>query len=254
MNILGIIIFFIFGTIFGSFFAVVGQKLPIKENFITTKSRCDHCFHRLKWYDLIPLVSYIISLGKCRYCKQKIDPMLFLIELFTGILFAISFYSFNLSLDLVIALGIISLLMIIFVSDIMYLIIPDSLLVFFGIYFLIVQYFRIGLIDTLYHILIGVFLFTLMYIIMLLGNKAFKKESLGGGDIKLMFIFGLILDPLLGVFSIFIGSLVAMPTSIYLLIKQKERVLPFGPFLVLALLLLYFSKITAQDIITFLGF
>ena len=78
---------------------------------------------------------------------------------------------------------------------------------------------------------------------MIIGNKTLKKESLGGGDIKMMFVFGLILDPLLGTLAIFIGSVIALPTSLILLQKQKERVIPFGPFLAVAAILIVLLKL-----------
>ena len=102
-------------------------------------------------------------------------------------------------------------------------------------------------------ILSGLFLFTLMYVIMLTGNKVLKKECLGGGDIKMMFVFGLILDPLLGTLAIFLGSLIALPTSLVLLKKQKERVIPFGPFLLLALTFIYFAQISTPMVLRFLS-
>jgi len=105
-----------------------------------------------------------------------------LMELFTGILFAVSFYSFDFSYELLIALGIVSLLIIITVSDLNYLIIPDEVLVFFILYFIIVQFLSLGIVEVFLHILTGVFLFLLMYFIMWLGEKILKKESLGGGD------------------------------------------------------------------------
>ena len=87
---------------------------------------------------------------------------------------------------------------------------------------------------------------------MIIGNKTLKKESLGGGDIKMMFVFGLILDPLLGALAIFVGSLIALPTSLILLKKQKERVIPFGPFLLLALTFIYYAQITTPMVLEFL--
>ena len=70
-----------------------------------------------------------------------------------------------------------------------------------------------------------------MYTVMLIGNKALKKESMGGGDIKMMFVFGLVLEPLLGTLTIFLGSLFALPMSLYLMKRNNEKVIPFGPFL-----------------------
>ena len=89
---------------------------------------------------------------------------------------------------------------------------------------------------------------------MLFGNKILKRESLGGGDIKMMSIFGLVLDPLLGLLSIFLGSLIALPISFLLLLKNKEKVIPFGPFLLIAINLIYFTKVTSETIIKFITF
>lgn len=75
----------------------------------------------------------------------------------------------------------------------------------------------------------------------------FKKESLGGADIKLMFLSGLILGPMLSLVVIVIASLFALPPSIYLYFKNKETIIPFGPFLVIGMLLLFFSKLNFQE-------
>lgn len=248
-----LIIFFILGTLFGSFFTVIGLRLPKKENFINSRSHCDSCHHELSLTEMIPLISYIFQRGRCKHCKKKVDGLSSYIEFFTGVLFAVAYYSYGFTYELLIALGIVSLLMIIVVSDITYLIIPDELLIFFSIYFIIVQYLNLGFAGVAEKILTGIFLFTLMYLIMVIGNKALKKESLGGGDIKLMFLFGLILDPLLGAFSIFLGSLFALPMSLYLLYKQHEKVIPFGPFLLIALTFIYFTKLTTPMILSWLN-
>ena len=254
LDALYIILFFIFGATFGSFFTVVGLRLPKKEKFIFDHSKCDSCKHQLPLYEMIPLLSYLFKKGKCSHCNNKIPPMFFFMELSSAILFAVSFYSFGLSLYLLIALGIVSMLIIITVSDLTYLIIPDEILIFFSIYFIVLQLFNIGLIDTFIHILNGLFLFLIMYIIMLLGNKVFKKESLGGGDVKMMFVFGLLLDPILGTLTIFFASLFALPIALILYYSNKEQVIPFGPFLVLSVAFLYFSKLDSSYIITWLGF
>lgn len=251
--VLYIVLFFILGCLMGSFYGVLGMRIPNGEKFIWDHSRCDSCYHDLKFYEMIPVISYFMQKGRCRYCDQEISPLFPLIELATGLLYAISFYSFGMSLNFLLALFIISLFIIVLVSDLTYLVIPDSVLFFFALCFLIIQYFRVGLESTFYHVLTGSFLFLLMYLIMCLGNKLFKKESLGGGDIKMLFLFGLILDPLLGTLSIFLGSFIALPISLVIYYFSKENVIPFGPFLLLSFLLIYFSKITPEMILTFLG-
>ena len=254
MEALYLIIFFIFGSLMGSFLTVVGLRLPKKENFIISHSHCDKCKHELKMSDMIPIVSYFLQKGKCRYCNQKIDILSTYIEIFTAALFATAYYAFGFSYELLIALGIVSLLMIVVVSDITYLIIPDEVLIFFSGYFIIIQALNLGLVGCSKQIIYGVFLFSIMYLIMIIGDKLLKKESLGGGDIKMMFVFGLILDPLLGAFSIFLGSFIALPISLVLLYKQNQRVIPFGPFLLIALTFIYFSKLTTPIILSWLNF
>lgn len=253
MKITYTIIFFILGTCMGSFFTVIGLRLPKKKSFIKGRSHCDSCDHELSLLDMIPILSFLFLRGKCRYCKEKIDALSTYMEFFTGVLYALAFYSFGLSSELFIALGIVSMLSILSVSDISYYIIPDEVLIFMSIYFFIILTLQEGIEGSSISLLNGVVLFCIMYLIMLVGNKLFKKESLGGGDIKLMFIFGMILGPLLGIFSIFIGSCLALPISLVLTTKKKKNIIPFGPFLLIALSLLYLTGINEQLIFKILG-
>ena len=133
-----------------------------------------------------------------------------------------------------------------------YYIIPDEIIITFSILFLIVEFLAGDIKNVGMHLLTGILLFIIMYLIMLLGEKLFKKESLGGGDVKLLFLFGLVLDPLLGIFTIFLGSLIALPISIFILYKEKNNMIPFGPFLLLAFMLIYYSGITSEQIINLL--
>ena len=253
MDLLYIILFFILGLFFGSFFCCLGLRLSTKTNFVTARSKCDNCNHPLAWYDLIPVLSYIILKGRCRYCKKKINPLHLFIEVVTGVLFALSYYSFSFSLDLLLALALVSVTMIIFSSDLTYLIIPDEVIISFSIIIIIIQLLRLGLVGTLVSILSGALLFFFMFTLMKLGESLFKKEALGGGDVKLLFVLGLVLDPFLGLLTIFLASFIALPVSLYLLYKNKEHMIPFGPFILISFLIIYFSKITSNDIFTFLS-
>ena len=253
MYIYWLIIFFFVGTLMGSFYTVVGIRSGKNEDYVTTRSRCDKCNHVLGILDLVPIFSYLFLKGKCRYCHEKIDSLSTFMELFSGILYALSFFVFGFSYELLIALGIISLLIIIIVSDTTYYIIPDEVLIFMSVYFFIFISLNEGIKSGLLSLLYGALLFIIMYIIMIVGNKMFKRESLGGGDIKLMFIFGMILGPLLGVVSIFIGSCLALPISLIITMKKKKNIIPFGPFLLIALTLLYMTGINEQLIFRILG-
>jgi leader peptidase (prepilin peptidase)/N-methyltransferase len=173
-------------------------------------------------------------------------------ELFCGILFALAYFVFGISFELLIALGIIGLLIILSVSDISYFVIPDEILIFFSGYFIIINCLNKGVMYSLYTILSGICLFLVMYGILLLGNFVFKKESLGGGDVKLMFVIGLVINPILGLIVIFIGSLVALPVSLILLYKKRQNLIPFGPFLLISFTLVYFTGININMILEFL--
>lgn len=236
----------------GSFYTVVGLRLPKKEKFINSRSHCDSCDHVLSLLDMVPIVSYFLLGKKCRYCKKRIDGLSTYMEFFTGVLFSLAYYRFGFSFELFTALGIVSMLTIISVSDITYFVIPDEILIFFTGYFLIISTLSEGVMMSLFHLLSGLTLFGFMYLIMLLGNAVFKKETLGGGDIKLMFVVGLILHPFLGLVVIFIASFLALPISLIILWKKKQHLVPFGPFLITAFLFVYFTKIDMLTIIQFI--
>lgn len=249
--VIELVLFFIIGTVLGSFYNVVGYRLPKEESILNPKhSYCTHCNKRLKWYELIPILSYLIQGGKCRHCKNKISFFYPVIEILTGLLFAVSFYSFGYSYELIISLTLSSLFCIVIVSDINYLIIPDEVTLISAIIITIVQFLIGGLKGGLEAIGSGILLFIIMYLIMLLGNFMFKKESLGGADIKLMFVAGVLLGPLVGLLVIFLSSVIALPVSLIIYLVDRDNVIPFGPFIVAAMLILFLLKI---DLSMFLG-
>lgn len=238
------IVFFILGTLFGSFFLVIGTRLPLKENVITGRSRCDHCLHELAWFELLPIISFIFLKGKCRYCHQKISKSHFIVELITGILFLFGYLYFGFTLKLGIYLVNLSVALIIFISDMKYMIILDSPLIIGSFFIIVLRYFELGLKSTLYSIIYGVILFVVMFLIKKLGDFMFKKESLGGGDIKLAFLMGLTLGyPGVGfrlsLISIVFASFLALPYAIASLYLNKKNELPFGPFLIFSMLIIF---------------
>lgn len=247
-----ILFFFLIGLVFGSFYNVVGLRLCKGESIAFPPSHCPKCNHKLKIYELIPVISFIFLKGKCKECKGKISVMYPLVELFTGILFAVSFYKYGFTIELVLALLLSSLFMIIVVTDINYYIIPDSIIVVFGILIFIYNIISKGIKDASIYLVYGAMMFAIMYLLMKLGNVLFKEESLGGGDIKLMGILGMINKPLVSIVSLSTAAFIALPCSLYLYYRKKDRMIPFGPFIVVGVLLIMFLGIDAQDIIEFL--
>lgn len=252
IRIFWVVAFFIIGSVLGSFLNVCGMRIPAGKSIIKPNSHCPRCGHELKWYELIPIISFIMLKGKCKNCKEPISIIYPFAEFFTGVLFAVSFYSYGWSLDLVIALAISSLLVLVIVSDITYLIIPDSFIVITSIIILIANFFKLGILNGLLTVLYGVIAFMILYLILILSSKLFKKETLGGADIKLFFIVGLIFNPLMSMLVLVLACFIALPVSVVLLIKNKENVIPFGPFIVLATLFTFFTKINFEQIMSFL--
>ncbi len=250
MRILFTVFMWIMGSIFGSFFNVVGYRIPKNLSIVSPGSFCPKCNHKLKWYELIPIVSYLIQGGKCRSCHEKISVIYPMIEITTAILFSTSYFVFGFSYELIIALVVASFLVIVIVSDINYLIIPDEVTFFFCILIFVVKLVGEGIKGSIEALLSGLFLFLLMYVIMLLGNMIFKKESLGGGDVKLMFFVGLAIGPVLGAFSIFLSSLIALPLSLIVYLKNKDNVIPFGPFILIATFALILFRIDYSSVLS----
>ena len=121
---------FFFGLIFGSFYNVVGWRLPIGLSIVRPSgSFCPKCRHKLRWYENIPVFSFLIQGGKCRKCKEKISKFYIVIELLTGILFALSYWLFGFSFNFFLSLIVSSFFVIVIVSDLKFLVIPDEVAV-----------------------------------------------------------------------------------------------------------------------------
>ena len=233
---------FVLGLLFGSFYNVVGLRLPKGESIVFPGSHCPKCSHKLAWYENIPLISYVFLKGRCKKCKCRISAWYPAIELFTALLFLISYYVFGISEEFFISIVISSLVAIIFVSDVNYMIILDSPLVIGSILICLIRFIYNDFNSVLYSLLNGFIIFGMMYLIMLLGNFIFKKESLGGGDIKLSFVAGLALGTKLGIFYIILAAFLAFPYAVFVTIRNKENMLPFGPFLAASLLIIYLNS------------
>jgi len=253
MYIVCVIGMFILGMVFGSFYNVVGYRLPKGESIVKPASHCPNCNHKLKWYELIPVFSFIIQGGKCRKCKQKISFFYSFFELMCGILFALAFVIFEFNPELIIALTFISMLIIIVVSDYHYMIIPDEVLIFFGILLFGEITFIYDFPEAFIRLGHGLFAFLTMLAIKLLGDFIFKKESMGGGDIKLMFIFGLVLSYPMAMLSIFVASIIGLPISFFLMKKYQNHEIPFGPFLAAGAVILLLTGVDFSTLLTWLS-
>lgn len=252
MRVVYIICFFILGMILGSFYNVLGLRIVRKESIIKPKSHCEKCGHVLSWYELIPIFSFLFLKGKCLNCKTKLSYLYPFSEFFCGLLFAISFYSFGFTPELIISLTLSSLLIIVTVSDITYMIIPDRFIIISGIIILLTKLIFFDVNSFLMSLLYGMLSFMIMYLIMKLGDYIFKKETLGGADVKLMFIVGICVEPFLALLVIIVASMIALPISLFLLVKEKEHAIPFGPFILIGTMIVFLTKLDGIKIINYL--
>ncbi|TDK61559.1 prepilin peptidase [Bacillus salipaludis] len=228
---------FFLGLCLGSFYNVVGLRIPINQSIIKPRSHCPNCNHTLSTIDLIPVFSYVVLNGKCRRCKASISLFYPIIEMITGILFMCAPIIMGWSYGLIVAWTLISLLVIISVSDINYMIIPDKvLLVFSALFFLERGFFPLlPWWDSILGALVG---FTLLFIIAVL-----SKGGMGGGDIKLYGVIGFVMGVKLVLISFFLATFFgAFCGLIGMLIGKvkKGKPIPFGPFIALGALAAYF--------------
>lgn len=198
------------------------------------RSFCPNCKHKLMWKDNIPILSYLILKGKCRYCGQNISPRYLVVESLTALSFAMNsiFFSFYLSLALCL---ISSGLIIVSFIDIEKMIIPDTGLALTGIGAAIFSYLKGDWPGILVQAAI---VFGLMIVFYLFANY-FKKDSFGFGDVELLGILALSLGLIGTLFTIMISSIIALLTFVIIKITKSEKIkldyrIPFGPFIALA--------------------
>lgn len=248
---------FLFGLAVGSFLNCIIYRLETEQSFLKGRSFCPYCHHILSWQDLIPLFSFFILRGRCRYCQKPISLQYPLVELATGLIFVLIFKFqpvFTLcQFATILYLFIIScFLIIIFVYDLKYYIILDKV-VFPAIVtsFLYNIFYSLFLVDN-YKLLIQFLLSavgaaTFFLIIVLIS----RGKWMGIGDIKLAFLMGLVLGWPNIVIALFSAFLIGAIIGIVLIIlgrKSLKSEVPFGPFLVAGTFIALFF---GQEIVSF---
>lgn len=254
---INIIIFFIIGLILSFFFSKWGYRLPVGEDILEV-SKCDKCNHRLKFIEKIPVLSYIIQKGKCNYCNQKISWTYLPYELMTGLIYSLTYISFIgeelPTVKILFGLVFLSGLIIIIYSDIKYMIISDEVLIVFTslvVIFKLYISFRneeiLTLLDLGYEVIFMIIdaaiMYFIMFIIKKLGDLIFKKESLGNGDLKMMIYIAIVMGYKESIIIIFLASVFALIPSIINNYRKDKVMLPFGPFLAIATMLLFLMKV-----------
>lgn len=226
---------FILGTILGSFYNVIIYRLPKNISIANGTSKCPHCEHRIMPIELIPIVSYIFLKGRCAHCNAPISIRYPIIETLTGLSFMLSFHVFQLTLQSILAIIIASLCIIIAMIDIDTMEIMDRFhIIIFAL--AVLNIFFVSPLPMIDHI-IGFFIISIpLYIIALITG------GIGGGDIKLVAVSGLLLGFQAILVAFFIAAVFGGLIGIYLIYtKQKNRksLIAFGPYLCFGIYLSY---------------
>ncbi len=233
---------FIFGNIIGSFLNVVIYRLPKHESIVFGPSHCMNCNEKIKSYDLIPILSYLVLGGKCRHCHTKISMRYPLIEFINGLLYVWIFLVHGITLDCVLLMAFTSTLLVIAMIDYDTMDIYDGTLVVI----LILGVLRLALnFNSFPNAALGGLIVSIpLYIIAIL------TQGIGGGDVKLMAVAGFLLGVKATIVGTFIGILTGGLWGIILITlfkKEGKAMIPFGPFLCLGMFLATLYGIQIAD-------
>ena len=239
------IISIIFGALVGSFLNVCIFRLPKEESIIWPGSHCPHCKNAIKFYDNIPVVSYFLLRGKCRYCKGSISLQYPLVEGITALSSLFLIIKFGPSLSYLFYFAFVAALIVITVIDLYHQIIPDVISLP-GIGMGLLASLLIPQI-TLFNSLIGILLGGgSLFIVATFYQWLFKREGMGGGDIKLLAMIGAFLGWKAVLLTILLSSLIGSVTGILMMVvkgKDFKYAIPFGPFLSLgAVISLFYGE------------
>lgn len=227
------IIVFAFGLAIGSFLNVVIYRMPLGESIVQPPSHCPQCNHQIRPWENIPVLSFLFLRGKCSSCGTRISWRYPLVELLTAVVFLLVFMRFGWTLGTLIYIYFSALLIAITFIDLDHLIIPDGFLIAALIPGIVT--WLAGGTEILIHQLLGaVILGGIFWGIRFFGEKVFKKEAMGFGDVKFAAVLGWTLSWQIGIVAAFLSFIAA---SVLLLVLMPLKVIrfgqqiPFGPFI-----------------------
>jgi leader peptidase (prepilin peptidase)/N-methyltransferase len=239
------IVSIIFGAMIGSFLNVCIYRLPKEESIVWPGSHCPHCQKSIRFYDNIPLLSYFLLRGKCRYCEGSISIQYPLVEGVTVLSSLLLIMKFGLSLSFLFYFAFVAALTVVTVIDLYHQIIPDVISL---------PGIGVGLLASLlipqitfWNSLIGILLGGgSLFLVATLYQWFFKREGMGGGDVKLLAMIGAFLGWKAVILTILLSSLIGSITGIVIMVlkgKNFKYAIPFGPFLSLgAVISLFYGE------------
>ena len=220
------IVVFLYGIIIGSFLNVLIYRIPKKENIAVVRSHCMNCNYQLKWYDLVPLFSWLFLRGKCRKCGEKISIQYPLIEATNGLFYLLVFYKFGLSIESLLYCLLFSALLALSVIDFRTYEIPvgfNYFILILGLVRLVTDY-----VNWSNYVIGFLAVSTFLFIIIV----ASKGRAMGGGDMKLMATCGLLIGWKLIILAFLLGCILGSIIHIIRMrVSGEDHVLAMGPYL-----------------------
>ena len=229
---------FIFGSIVGSFLNVCIHRMPREESIVSPGSHCPHCAKPIAWYDNIPLLSFLILRGRCRHCPARISGRYFAVELANALIWLGLWLRFGTGAFFYAGAVFFSILLAVTMTDFETGYIPDKLslpgclagLVLSAIFPVLqgrgIWYW--GLWESFKGLLGGG---AVLILVGWVGEKIFKKESMGGGDVKLLAMMGAFLGLRHALLIFFVAPFAAIPFALHMKFFRKAETIPYGPFL-----------------------
>jgi leader peptidase (prepilin peptidase) / N-methyltransferase len=242
---------FAVGLAVGSFLNVCILRIPSGKSIVRPPSHCPKCRKPIQWWDNIPLISYVLLGGRCRNCRKSISWQYPLVEALTGAFLVLVFLRFNQSLvDFVIMAALAIMSVLVSGIDIRTYTIPDKIILPFLVFAVLLAPFNPFLGDQWFWRLAGgavgfIVGGVTLYVVGWVGGKFFKKEAMGGGDIKLLAAFGILLGWQIILEGLLLGSLLGGLVAVGLLLTgrlKRKSFLPFGPFICAGCLLVVFFE------------
>lgn len=228
----------LFGATVGSFLNVTIVRLPVEQSVIRPRSRCPTCRTPIAWYDNIPILSWILLRARCRHCGGSISVQYPLVEAATAVLWALAAWHYGPTLDALAAAVFGTILLGIAMTDARHYLIPDEYTwggLIPGLLFA-VRNGPVGITAAVIGAAVG---FGLLYVVAWAGEKALRKEAMGGGDIKMMAMVGSFVGWKGVLLTVFLGALLGTLIHVPLTLKKPRRLVPFGVFLAAAAAITY---------------
>ena len=248
------VIVFLIGLVFGSFLNVLIYRLPLGISLLKPiGSACPHCNYKIKWYENIPVFSYLFLKGRCSSCSDSISKSYPIVELITAAVTLMLYSNFWIGWDMIITISLFYVLIVLSFIDLKYRAVPDYLLII------------VVVLAILVGDIINILLFTGGFVLLELAitfyiqnikaritqNKELENQrALGEGDMPIVGVIGGLLGVQLGITAIFLAAVLALLPAIYNLYSKKEIETAFIPFLSLGLLVTLFSGINLFTLFT----